>query len=81
MRYEEQIKKFILTELVVEQELENLENNDPLIEMGIIDSLGIMKLIEFMQKIYSIEIAEIDIVPNNFENIDAIALFVERKSA
>jgi acyl carrier protein len=49
--------------------------------MGIIDSLGIMKLIEFMQEIYSIEIAETDIVPNNFENIDAIALFVGRKSA
>ena len=75
----ESIRQFIVTELVSNQEYSNLDNEEPLIETGIIDSLGIMKLIVFLTEEFGIDIGDDDRIPENFENIEAIYSFVQSK--
>lgn len=45
---------------------------EPLVESGIIDSLGIMKLVQFLEQRWKIKIGDQDLVPDNFENVAAI---------
>ena len=73
------IKEFIQTELVSDRIDDDLSNTDNLIESGIIDSLGIIKLIAYLEKTYSIEITNDDLVVDNFETIEAISTFLKKR--
>ncbi len=79
MNVKESIKNYVVTELVNDQQYSNLSDTDQLIESGIIDSLGIMKLIGFLEDNLSVQIDDMELVPENFATIDAITSLVERK--
>ena len=58
---------------------EIMENADAdLLDEGIIDSLQIMIMVSNFESEYSIEIDPDDIVPENFETVDAIWELVSR---
>ncbi|HUN55350.1 MAG TPA: phosphopantetheine-binding protein [Smithella sp.] len=74
----EQIRKFIKTKIVKDNTID-FKDTDSLIETGIIDSLGIQVLLAYLEETYAISISDDELVPENFETIDAIKHFVERK--
>ena len=53
-------------------------DDSSLVETGIIDSLGIVKMISFIETTFGFKVREQDIVPEYFENIRAIASYVEQ---
>jgi acyl carrier protein len=73
------LEKVLLTEIVVDVDKKSLAPDEDLLEQGIIDSLGIMKLILFMEETYGIAIADEEIVPENFQTINMMVRFVEQK--
>lgn len=76
---EDKVIKFILTEIVKDNNYKNINHDDNLIENGIIDSLGIQKLIIFLEDNFSIDIADDDLTPENFESVNAITGFLKTK--
>ena len=73
------IMEFIKTQLVREKTMKNIGRGDDLIESGIIDSLGILKLLEFLESKFSIHIADEELIPENFHSIESIESFISRK--
>jgi acyl carrier protein len=73
------IKNFIETELLKAKGYDNLKDTDSLIDSGIIDSLGIQILMPYLERTFSIRINDDEVLPENFETIDAISKFVETK--
>ena len=73
------LKAFIQTELIRDRNHAVLNYTDNLIETGIIDSLGIQKLIAYMETTFSIQIAVDEVIPENFQTIEAISLFLKGK--
>ncbi len=51
------------------------------LDRGIIDSTGVLELVSFVEGEYGLSVADDDIVPANFDSIDALARFVARKRA
>ena len=51
----------------------------PLLEDGLIDSLGILDLATFLGERLGIEISDDDFDPSNFETFGKVIAFVERK--
>ena len=51
----------------------------PLVEQGIIDSMGVMDLIAFIQSNFQIEFTDDDLTAENFQNIHSIAGLIESK--
>jgi len=72
------IKQFITNELMRGKNVSDLEVTDNLIETGVIDSMGIQILVSYLEKNFSISIADEDLIPDNFETIDAIWAFVTK---
>jgi acyl carrier protein len=70
---------FIKTELARGHAGVDVER-DSLIDSGIIDSVGIMKLVDFLAKELKVQISDDDLVPDNFENVEAIVRLVDLKS-
>lgn len=50
-----------------------------LLQAGLVDSLGMMDLVAFLEETFGIAVEDDDLVPENFETIAAMAGFVRRK--
>jgi acyl carrier protein len=74
------IMEFIKNQLVREKTINNIGKGDELIESGIIDSLGILKLLAFLESRFSIHIADEELVPENFKSIESIDSFIKNKN-
>ena len=73
------LEKFLLTEIAVDLSKKSLGPDEDLLEQGLIDSLGIMKLVLFMEETYGIAVADEEIVPENFQTQNNMVKFVEQK--
>jgi acyl carrier protein len=56
------------------------KSTDSLIENGIVDSTGILELIQFLEDAFSIKISESETVPKNLDSIYNITVFVKKKT-
>ena len=56
----------------------DLKNEKDLIGTGILDSISIVEIVGELNDEFDIEISPIDIVPENFKNVDAIYALVQR---
>jgi acyl carrier protein len=54
-------------------------DDDTLVEEGIIDSTGILELIEFLESHFGIEVSEAETVPQNLGSISGLTRFVMSK--
>lgn len=79
MAIENDIEKFLLTEIAADLGKQSLGLEEDLLEQRIIDSMGILKLVVFLEKNLGIKIMDEDVVPENFQSINSIVKFVELK--
>ena len=56
-----------------------LGSREALLENGIVDSLGILDLVTFIEGTFAIAVADDELIPDNFSSIEKIAQFVESK--
>ena len=56
-----------------------LNDNTLLLEEKVIDSVGILELLSFVEETFNIEVPEEDITPNYFGTINKLALYIENK--
>jgi acyl carrier protein len=75
--FKERIKEFIRTEVNPDRDLAEIGDDEPLIESGIIDSLGILKIMSFLDEEFGIDLSDQQITPGNFKNITSICSLVE----
>lgn len=73
--------KFMLEHIVAGFGRESFEPDEDLLDQGIIDSLGIMKLIVFIEDTFNLKIDDWEIVPENFQSLNSMASFVQLKGA
>ena len=72
------IRKFIYDKFPLAKS-RKLKDSSQLLEEGVLDSLGVLELVNFLQDDHGIPIEDEELVPENFASIDAIAAFVEAK--
>ncbi|MDA8168931.1 MAG: acyl carrier protein [Nitrospiraceae bacterium] len=79
MDIKENVKKFIQSELVTDRKFADLQDKDPLISTGIIDSLGIMRLTAFLEKSFAVRIHDEEIIAENFGTVESISALIQKK--
>lgn len=77
------IKKFLIDEFLPDVNPSELELEHDLLADGLIDSLGVLKLIAWIEDRFTVAVGDDDLDPDNFRSIAAIDTFIEesRKSA
>jgi acyl carrier protein len=68
-----EIERYIREELAPDIAGAGLGADESLLDSGILDSFGILSLIEFVKQRFCVEIPLKDIEPANFETIGAVA--------
>lgn len=79
MDTKEFIRDFITREVLQGARTNSLQDNDQLIELGIIDSMGIITLLSFLEEQFNLQIPAEELVPENFATIATIATLIDRR--
>lgn len=74
----EEIKKFIISNYMKTKSAQ-IGDNDSFLEKGIIDSIGVIELVSFIQAKYGIKISPVDIIPENFDTLNNLERYIARK--
>lgn len=75
----EELRDFIVTSYLFGDVSRMPADGDSLIESGVVDSTGILELIEFVESTYGIEVSETETVPDNLGSVANLTRFVVRK--
>ncbi|MEU3183852.1 acyl carrier protein [Streptomyces sp. NPDC006923] len=73
----DEIRGYVVTEFLDGEETADLTGEFDLIDNGVVDSLGVVRIVSHLARTYSIQIDDIPLIPDNFRSIDAISAFVE----
>ena len=76
MQIEEDLLHYIKTELS-EEAPPTMTSSDSLLDSGILDSLSIVLLTEFIENHFKVSINVDDLTPDNFESVETIAAIVK----
>jgi acyl carrier protein len=74
---QKELRQFIASELG--RDVSGVADAESLLEAGVIDSMGVLELVSFIEKQYRIAVAEDEMMPENFDSVDAIAAFIDRR--
>jgi len=58
-----------------------VKDEDSLLDSGIVDSLGILDLVAFLEKSFGIRVGDEELNPGNFDSIADVTRFVAAKRA
>ena len=75
----QELQEFITTSYLFGDVRRQPSDEQSLIESGVVDSTGILELIEFLEERYGIEVAESETVPDNLGSIGNLTRFVTSK--
>ncbi|MBA3912283.1 MAG: acyl carrier protein [Acidobacteriales bacterium] len=74
------IREYILED-AAPKGITQLSDTDSLTENGVVDSLGIFRLVSFLEENFGVRISDEEIVTDNFSSINEIEEFVNNKLA
>lgn len=73
-----ELRRFVIDNFMYGRDCE-FHDQDSFLELGIIDSSGLLELVNFLEKQYGISVEDADLVPDNLDSIAQLARFLERK--
>jgi acyl carrier protein len=75
---EQKIHSFLLEKFPLARKT-GVEKDTALLEKGILDSLGILDVVSFLESDFSITISDEELVPENFQSLGTLSSFVRKK--
>lgn len=72
------VKDFII-ETFLFGNSDGLDNQTSFLEEGVIDSTGVLELVDFIENEFSIQVLDEELVPENLDSINNTASYIERK--
>jgi acyl carrier protein len=70
----QQIREFLVEEFLFGEG--SVEPGDDLFETGVIDSLGFMRMLAYMDRTLGVEVSMSEIVMENFNTVEKVAAYV-----
>lgn len=74
---QDEIRGYVVAEFLDGEESADLTTEFDLIDSGIVDSLGLVRIVSHLSRAYAIPVDDIPLKPENFRSIGAIVAFIE----
>jgi len=74
------LREFITENFMMGMDPEELTDSGSLLELGIIDSTGVLELVGYLEEKFGIHVDDSDLVPENLDSIDNLIKFLGRKT-
>jgi len=79
MTAEDTIRLYVLENYMFTNDQSELSNDDSFLEKGILDSTGILEIINLLEDSFDITVEDDEMVPENLDSVSNILRFIERK--
>jgi acyl carrier protein len=74
-----QLREYIDANFFLEGGHEALGNDDSFLEKGVVDSTGVLELVNWMETTFGFQVDDTELIPDNLDSISRLAVFIERK--
>jgi acyl carrier protein len=74
-----EIRKFIAKNFLFSDDPGIVLDDQSLMSSGTLDSTGILELIMFVEERFEVKVADEEMLPENFDSVNAIAAYVAQK--
>jgi acyl carrier protein len=74
------LRSFILENYLFTQDQSALANGDSFLDSKILDSMGILELIQYLKEEFGIKVHESEMIPENLDSIDNLVAFMAKKA-
>lgn len=76
---EDLLRTFILENYLFTDDQRKLNNSDSFLDTGILDSMGILEMIYYLDEEMSIKVAPDEMIPANLDSINNLITFINKK--
>jgi acyl carrier protein len=77
---EEKIASYIADNILFSKKGFTYPLDASFLENGIIDSMNVLELVMFVEEKFGVQVADNEIIPENFDSVSKLAAFILRKS-
>ncbi len=75
------IREFIFENFLFDAEDDALQNDTSFLEQGIIDSTGVLELVDWLEDEFDIVVDDDELVPENLDSVNLLAAYIAKKTA
>lgn len=76
----DKIRTFIFSNFLFDTDESALKNDTSFLEQGIIDSTGVLELVEWLEETFAIKVEDDELIPENLDSVNQLAQFIARKA-
>lgn len=73
-----QVKAFIVEEFMPDVSVDELDADFDLLAGGVVDSLGLLKVVAWLETEYDIEVDDSELGPESFRTVTAISAYIDQ---
>ena len=79
MTIENQIIDFIAENLLFSDKGFKYSDQTSFLEEGIVDSIGVLELVAFVEENFAFTVDDMDVTPDNFDSVEKLGAYVRSK--
>ena len=76
---EAEVRQYVMENLLFGCSDVELRGDTSFLESGIIDSTGVLELVQFLEEKFQVKVEDEDLIPANLDSVNALTRFVENK--
>ncbi|MCC6781326.1 MAG: acyl carrier protein [Planctomycetes bacterium] len=76
---ESRLRAFVRANFLFGREHSEPSDSDSLLETGVMDSTGVLEIVDFLKVTWDVDVSDHEMLPENLDSIERLAAFVRRK--
>ena len=76
----ETIREFIADNFLKRDESKTFDDDDSFLENAMIDSVGVVELVAFIEETFGFRVEDEELVPENLDSVDKLVAYIQLKS-
>jgi len=81
MTIKDQLKDYIARNLLFSDNGFKYDDDDSFLEEGIVDSIGVLELVAFVDETFGVEVEDHEVTPDNFDSVNKLTAYVQSKQS
>lgn len=79
MEIEAQVRKYVAQNLLFSDNGFEYDDDDSFLQEGIVDSVGVLELVLFVEEAFGVNVDDQEITPDNFDSVNKLASYIRSK--
>jgi acyl carrier protein len=73
------VKEYMAANFLFGDSKAGFKDGDSFLDTGVVDSTGVLMVVEFIQDTFGVKVEDAEMVPENLDSIDNLAAFIRKK--